>query len=49
MGQHPSEVTGCWEEWVTSEALAAVDARYQTLPTREWRALFGFSMAASAR
>ncbi len=39
-----SDVTGHFEDWVVTEAVAAVDARYRTLPSRDSRGLCGFSM-----
>ncbi len=39
-----SVATGNWEDLVAEEAVALVDARFRTIPTREGRALAGYSM-----
>jgi pimeloyl-ACP methyl ester carboxylesterase len=39
-----SDVTGHFETWVVEEAVAAVDARYRTVPFASSRGLAGFSM-----
>ncbi len=39
-----SIATGNWEDLVAEEAVALVDARFRTIPTREGRALAGYSM-----
>lgn len=39
-----SAATGDWEEYIARELVAAIDARYRTIATREGRGLAGHSM-----